>query len=109
MIHFSFGSEVPMEDMAEGIQRQIMGYTPNLMMVKVYFEEGAEAASHSHPHQQVGHVLKGKFEVEIDREVKVLNAGDCFVVQENLTHRALCVEEGIILDTFSPMREDFLE
>ncbi|NQT27840.1 cupin domain-containing protein [candidate division KSB1 bacterium] len=109
MKHFSIGSEIPMKDFAEGIRRQILGYTSNLMMVNVYFEEGAVAASHSHPHQQVGHVLKGKFEVEIEGEVKKLSEGDCFIVQENLTHRALCLEEGIILDTFSPMREDFLE
>lgn len=108
MKQFSPGSEIPMEDMADGIKRQILGYTPNLMMVKVYFEKGAVAASHSHPHQQVGYILKGKFEFKIEDEKKVLYEGDCFIVQDNLTHGAVCLEEGIILDTFSPMREDFL-
>ena len=99
---------MPVENMAAGIKRQILGYQQNLMVVKVFFEEGRVAERHSHPHQQIGHVLQGKFEVEINGRRQVLDTGDSFIVAANLPHSATCLKEGIIIDTFSPAREDFL-
>jgi len=92
----------------EGIKRKIMGYQPHLMLVKVHFETGAIGYKHQHPHEQVTYVLSGKFEVEIDGKKEVLEAGDAFVIPSNVEHCAVCLEEGIMIDTFSPLREDFL-
>ena len=86
-----------------------MGYDKNLMLVKVNFEEGAIGYKHSHHHQQVSYVVEGKFEVEIDGEKQVLSTGDAFTIPSNLEHGAVCLEKGVLIDTFSPMREDFLE
>ncbi len=58
-------SEIPTERMTEGITRQIMGYDSNLMVVKVFFVTGAIADRHKHPHQQIGYIEKGRFEVEL--------------------------------------------
>jgi quercetin dioxygenase-like cupin family protein len=46
--------------------------------------------------------------VSIDDKKQVLKGGDAFLVTSNLVHGVLCLEEGILIDTFSPMREDFL-
>jgi quercetin dioxygenase-like cupin family protein len=106
---FLKNADVKLEDFAPGITRQIMGYTPNLMVVRVFFEKGAVGSNHTHKHEQVSYVEKGKFEVNIDGEKQVLEAGDAFVVAPNLDHGAVCLEDGILLDNFSPLREDFLE
>lgn len=92
----------------EGIQRQIMGYDERLMMVKVRFEKGAIAAIHSHPHSQATYVVSGKFETFVDGERCVLSAGDGFYSDPDMTHNAVCLEEGVLIDVFSPIREDFL-
>jgi len=101
--------EIPLEPMGPGIQRKILGYQENLMLVKVFLEKGSVADLHHHPHQQIGHVLEGKFEMEIDGNKEILTTGDAFIVPSNIRHGAVCLEKGIILDSFSPMREDFLE
>ncbi len=62
--------EIPLELMGPGIQRKILGYQENLMLVKVFLEKGSVADLHHHPHQQIGHVLEGKFEMEIDEGVE---------------------------------------
>ncbi|GAB4335595.1 MAG: cupin domain-containing protein [Calditrichia bacterium] len=102
-------SEVPVEVVGKGVKRQIMGYDKNLMLVRVFFEKGGIGEPHQHPHQQVSYVEKGTFEVTIDGKTEVLSAGDCFVVPSNARHGAVCLEEGILIDTFSPLREDFLK
>ncbi|TFH01551.1 MAG: cupin domain-containing protein [Calditrichales bacterium] len=101
-------NEVPVEQMAPGMKRQIMGYDTNIMLVKVNFDKGGIGAPHDHPHQQVSYVVNGKFEVTIGDKTEILTTGDSFVVPPGLRHGAVCLEEGMLIDTFSPMREDFI-
>lgn len=101
-------NEIPQENVAPGMVRQIMGYDTNLMLVKVDFEKGGVGAVHKHPHQQVSYVVAGKFEVEIDGKKEILEAGDAFVVPSDALHGAVCLEAGTLIDTFSPMRDDFI-
>jgi quercetin dioxygenase-like cupin family protein len=48
------------------------------------------------------------FEVTIGNEKKMLMAGDAFYIPPNVIHGALCIEAGVLIDIFSPMREDFI-
>ncbi len=41
-------------------------------------------------------------------EWEALGGGDRVYIEPNLLHSAVCLEEGILIDTFSPVREDFL-
>lgn len=93
---------------APGIQRQIMAYDGQLMMVKVKFEKGAVGTPHTHYHSQATYVASGKFKLNIGGEEKVLEAGDGYYVEPDLEHGCECLEAGILIDTFSPMRQDFL-
>lgn len=102
-------SEVEIEEIKPGMNRQIMGYDSDLMLVRAHFDAGVVADQHKHHHQQVSYVERGKFEVEIDGKKETLTAGDCFVIPANRMHGAKCLEEGSLIDTFSPRREDFLK
>ncbi|MEJ8819526.1 cupin domain-containing protein [Lacibacter sp. H407] len=93
----------------DGIRRKIMAYDPSLMLVKVDFEQGAVGAVHKHVHVQLTHIESGVFEVEIAGERKVLTAGDGFHIPSNVEHGVVCLEKGILIDVFSPMREDFIQ
>jgi quercetin dioxygenase-like cupin family protein len=91
----------------DGITRQFVGYDNNIMMVKVMFKKGAIGYQHQHPHVQTTYVAAGKFEVTIGNEVKILSTGDGFYTEPNIIHGAVCLEDGILIDVFSPIREDF--
>ncbi|MEJ2055688.1 MAG: cupin domain-containing protein [Calditrichaceae bacterium] len=104
-----FASDYVTEEMSPGITRQIIGYDSNIMMVKVFFSRGAIGKMHSHPHQQISYILSGKFEVNIGGKIVILGMEDSFKAPSNIDHEVKCVEEGIILDTFSPLREDFIK
>ena len=101
--------DVILEDLGDGVSRKILGYNSGLMLVKVFFKAGAVGAAHQHPHQQVSYVLQGEFEVNVDGKTDVLYCGDSFVVSENARHGVVCRKTGILLDAFSPLRNDFLE
>jgi quercetin dioxygenase-like cupin family protein len=101
-------SNVPIEAVAKGLRRQIMGYDSDIMLVRVDFDKDGIGEPHTHPHQQVSYVVSGNFEVTINDKSEILGPGDAFIVPSNALHGAVCLEAGTLIDTFSPLREDFL-
>ena len=105
---FVKAEDVEWEEVAEGIKRKIMGYNDNIMMLSVSFKKGAIGAEHSHYHSQASFVLSGRFEITIGEEVKILGTNDTFIPPSNVPHSSICLEEGVLIDVFSPVRDDFL-
>jgi quercetin dioxygenase-like cupin family protein len=104
---FVENSTIPWQEMDEHVRRKIMAYDDRLMLVKVEFKTGGVGALHQHPHTQITHIESGVFEIIIGDDKKVLKAGDVFFVPPNAIHGAVCIEAGVLIDVFSPMREDF--
>ncbi len=105
---FVHDKNVPWEEMAKGLRRKILAYNENMMMASVSFEKGAVGAMHSHPHTQVTYVQRGTFEVVIGSEKNTVHSGDSFVVPSGVEHGVVALEDGCLVDVFSPMREDFV-
>lgn len=96
------------EDLGNGVSRQFVGYNSQVMMVIVKFEKGAVGTLHQHFHSQITYVASGTFEVTVDSQVKILHTGDGFFAQPNIFHGVKCLEEGQLVDAFTPFREDFI-
>lgn len=96
------------EQLGPGLSRQILGWDNQIMMVKVRFEKGTIAGQHAHFHTQTSFCHSGKFEFTIDGVRHVIETGDGLYIAPNLLHSAECLEEGVVIDAFSPVREDFL-
>lgn len=101
-------SDIDWEDLGGGVKRKIMSYDENVMMVKVAFETGGIGSLHNHVHRQISYVDSGVFEITIEENKKILKQGDAFFIPPNLVHGALCIEKGILIDIFTPFREDFI-
>jgi quercetin dioxygenase-like cupin family protein len=106
---FIENSSIDWEVTAPGMRRKVMAWDERLMVVKVEFAKGAIGTLHQHHHTQITHIESGRFEVEIGEVRKILSAGDAFYVPPNMIHGAVCLEEGVLIDVFSPMREDFVD
>ncbi|MDN3664604.1 cupin domain-containing protein [Algibacter miyuki] len=96
------------EELGGGVSRKFLGYDNQIMMVRVKFETGALGSPHQHFHTQATFCASGKFEFEIDGVKQIVEAGDGVYIEPNLMHSAVCLEAGELIDTFSPVREDFL-
>jgi quercetin dioxygenase-like cupin family protein len=97
------------EELGGGVSRKFLGWDNQIMMVKVKFEKGAEGSPHQHFHTQATYCVEGKFEFFIGEEKKIVKAGDGVYIEPNILHGAVCLEPGILIDVFSPVREDFLQ
>jgi quercetin dioxygenase-like cupin family protein len=105
---FLNGHDLIWEDQGGGVSRSILGYNDQLMMVKVKFGKGSSGSAHSHRHSQTTCVESGKFEFTVGEEKKIICQGDAVYIRPDVIHSALCIEEGTLIDAFSPMREDFI-
>jgi len=105
---FFLGAEEPVYNPDKGVTRQFVGYDKDIMMVKAMFEAGAVGAQHAHIHTQTTYVASGKFEMTIGDEIKIIQTGDGYYIAPNVIHGCKCLEPGILIDAFSPVREDFL-
>ncbi len=95
-------------DSAPGIKRKVLCHGDGIMLVRFAFEAGAVGAEHAHPHTQCSVIESGVFDVTIAGRTQRLAAGNSYLVAPNLRHGAVAIEAGVIVDAFSPAREDFL-
>jgi quercetin dioxygenase-like cupin family protein len=90
-----------------------LAYTEKLMMVVMDFQEGPTSdpdPPHSHPHEQVSYVVSGEINIFLNNEPTRLGPGDLFTVPPNLPHSVQLLSEHVrLVDTFSPIRQDFLK
>lgn len=106
---FIMEDEKVWEPAGEGVTRQIMGYDGQVMLVKVKFEKGAIGTPHVHYHTQTTYVASGKFEFTVGNEKKIVKAGDGIYIEPDIMHGCVCLEAGLLIDCFAPMRADFLK
>lgn len=105
---WNFNGDIESEPAGEGVKRKILSYTDEMMCVENHFEKGAIGAMHHHPHTQITYVVSGKFEFTINGEKKIVCAGDSLLKKDSVEHGCVCLEEGILLDIFNPMRKEFV-
>jgi quercetin dioxygenase-like cupin family protein len=96
------------ENAGQGVQRQILGFDDQVMMVRVKFEKHAVGYVHTHPHRQVTYIESGTFDVQVGDVKKVLHAGDSFFAPPDAPHGVTAIEAGYLIDVFTPARQDFL-
>jgi quercetin dioxygenase-like cupin family protein len=97
-----------LEDLGNGVSRRILAHGGKMMAVEVHFETGAVGPMHNHPHEQLTTVLSGEFEFTIGEETQVVRTGDTLYKKPHVMHGCVCLKAGVLLDTFTPIREDFL-
>lgn len=105
---WNFYRDIDGEAAGEGVVRRVLSYTDELMVVENRFQKGAVGALHHHPHTQITYVVSGQFEFEIAGEKKIVKAGDSMLKRDGIVHGCVCLEEGVLLDVFAPMRKDFV-
>jgi len=99
---------VPVERISEGIDRQMI-VGQDIMLCRLRFDPFVATPAHRHPHEQVTLVIKGKVKFILGTEERIVSAGDVLQFPSNHWHGATMLDEEVVLiDIFSPIREDFL-
>lgn len=106
-MHIYKWDTVAVEQLTEKIKRRMIVGTKE-MLVRWEFIKGATAARHSHPHEQIVVMVHGKLRLTVGDVETVMGSDDIVVIPPNIPHEAHALEDTVVIDIFSPPREDFL-
>ena len=101
-------SAIPVEQIAEGVFRQMV-WGDRLMVCRLRLAPRVVTAAHTHPHEQITIVVRGRAVFRLGDEQRIVGAGDVIYFAPGILHGATMLEEDVeLIDIFSPVREDFL-
>lgn len=102
------GNDVTPSYPEPGLTRRVGAYNDKLFLAEHRMEKGWVGAAHSHPHDQVVYVVSGHLQVRAGDQTFEVRPGDSFVVRGGVQHQASALEPSLIIDVFTPCREDYL-
>ena len=90
-----------------GVWRRVLACGDEVMVVQFTIDADAEVPAHTHPHEQVGHVVSGRMHFRIGDEVREVGPGDGYSVPGGVTHGAKGITRVVAVDSFHPVRDDY--
>jgi quercetin dioxygenase-like cupin family protein len=104
---FSYSDALAVE-MLPGLLRRTLVSDERLMICRFDLEAGVKIPPHSHPHDQAGYVVSGRVRLEVEGISRDLGPGDSYCAPSGAVHSALALVRAVVVDTFSPPRDDYL-
>jgi quercetin dioxygenase-like cupin family protein len=100
-------SQVPAEQLNPHVSRKAI-HTAAMTIARLHLKKGAIVPEHHHVHEQVAHVEKGSLKFVVAGKEHILNAGQSLVLPSNVPHGVVALEDTDVLDTFTPVRQDWV-
>ena len=99
-------SEIPPKEVVPGFTGRFI-HSEHITVAYWDIKAGHAIPMHQHVHEMIVNVIRGKLELTIDKETRVLEAGMSAIIPSQVAHRATGVTDCLIIDVFSPVREDY--
>lgn len=101
-------AEGKLSEPERGLKRRVLAYNEKLFLAEHEMVKGWSGALHSHPHDQIVYVVHGHLKVSCEGKTVDVRTGDTFAVRGGVEHGASAVEDSLVIDVFTPCREDYL-
>ena len=103
----TYASDEGYRSLREGIEMRNLVHGDRTMMVHVHLEKGSHLPRHSHPHEQTGYLIAGSLRFKIGDKTYSLSGGDSWCVPGGAAHEVDALEDSVVVEVFSPPREDY--
>jgi quercetin dioxygenase-like cupin family protein len=91
-----------------GVFFDVLAIGQQSMVTKMNYQLGNNVPFHAHPNEQSGYVISGKYRIKFENINEILNPGDSYSIPENVEHSLEVIEDGEVIDFFTPPRLDYL-
>jgi len=91
-----------------GVKYKTLTHGEKTSLSEFNFEKGALVPAHKHPHEQTGYVISGRLMITIGSKRFEAGPGDSWNIASNVEHSAEILEDTVLIEVFSPAREDYL-
>lgn len=95
-------------ELVPGVEMKTLAYGERTSFTEVTFKKGSIIPIHNHMHEQTGYLIKGKLLFNINGEEKIAEPGDSWNIASNVKHSAEALEDCVVIEVFSPVRQEYL-
>jgi len=95
-------------EVVKGVWLKTMVWGERTLLTEVKLEKGAVVPEHQHPHEQTGYLISGSLRFFSGASEEVVGPGDAWRFAGGHPHGAEALEETVVVEVFSPVREDYL-
>lgn len=95
-------------ELLEGIDLTTLVHGDKTLMGQFKLAKGSIVPTHSHPHEQTGIMISGKLRFIVEGEIMDVETGDSWCLPGGVEHSAEALEDSVVIEVFSPVREDYL-
>lgn len=99
--------EEPVEELSPSIGRQLV-HIGSMTIACFHLRAGTLVPSHEHPHEQVATVLEGRLRFVVGGEEQIVSAVESMIVPSGVPHAVEALADSLVLDVFSPVRDDWV-
>lgn len=96
------------KELVEGVQLSTLVHGEKTLMGEFNIARGSAIPPHSHPHEQTGFMVSGKLRFKVEDEVLEVGTGDSWCIPGGVEHGVDALEDSVVIEVFSPVREDYL-
>lgn len=95
-------------EIISGVNLKTLVYGNKSLMIEARFKKGAVIPPHSHPQEQTGYIVSGQMIFTVAGEQIEVQPGDSWNIHGDVEHSATAIEESVVIEVFSPVREDYM-
>lgn len=92
----------------EGVTYKTLTFGIRTLLSEFRLEKDGVIPIHSHPHEQIGYMISGQMTFTVNGEVHTAEPGDSWCIPSNVEHGVEVLEDSLVIEVFSPVREDYL-
>ena len=92
----------------EGVRYKTLTYGQNTLLSEFKLAKGSIVPPHTHPHEQTGYMISGRMQFDIAGEKYLAEPGDSWCIQRDVQHSVDVLEDSLIVEIFSPVREEYI-
>jgi quercetin dioxygenase-like cupin family protein len=107
VVHHSW-SNIPAEQINPSISRQFIT-GDRVTVARFELKRGGIVPMHAHENEQVSFVLDGALKFKIDGREIIVRGGEVLQIPGTLPHEVEVLEDTLVVDVFSPVRQDWID
>ncbi len=92
----------------DGILMKTLVHGERTLLTEFRLTRGRDIPRHSHPHEQTGYLISGRMRFSIGEETHEAKPGDSWCIGGDVEHGAEIIEDSVVIEVFSPVREEYL-
>jgi quercetin dioxygenase-like cupin family protein len=96
------------QDALEGVGYKTLAFGDKTLLAEFRLSRGSTVPEHSHPHEQTGYLISGRMRFFVQDKTMEVETGDAWNIAGDIPHGAEVLEDSVVIEVFSPVREDYL-